>query len=49
VRAQNDRVIVDYLAGRLDTTGHKVEVIEREIGSTIVKHLVIDGEEWCGG
>lgn len=37
-------MLVEYLAGRLDTTGHRVEVAEIASGYRIVKHLIIDGQ-----
>lgn len=40
----NDLLIVEYLAGRLDTTGHHVEVREKNVGYHIMKFLIIDGE-----
>lgn len=39
----NDQVIVSFLAGNLDTTGHTVEVREKLIGHDIIKVLYIDG------
>lgn len=40
----SDLLIVEYLAGRLDTTGHHVEVREKAVGYEIIKFLIIDGE-----
>ena len=40
----NDIAIEEYLAGELDTAGHDVVIVEKAIGTEIVKFLVIDGE-----
>lgn len=40
----NALLVETYLAGRLDTRGHKVEVREKIIAGHIIKSLFIDGE-----
>lgn len=40
----NDHLIQRCLAGRLDTTGHHVEVREKVIGGEIIKILLVDGK-----
>lgn len=42
--AGNALLIEAHLAGRLDTTGHHVEINERVIGGEIIKILMIDGK-----
>lgn len=44
VKDANDLMLVEYLAGRLDTSGHVVRVSEKAVGRQILKFLIIDGQ-----
>ena len=40
----NGILIEEYLGGRLDMSGHHVEVREKIIGGEIIKILLVDGK-----